>query len=745
MSLKELENYTFTSKYAQWIESEKRRETWNEAFDRVKGMMLEFYKDKDVQPEIDQAYTAAKKKKVLGSQRNLQFGGKGTLTHHARSYNCCSSYVDRPRFFQECMYLLLCGCGTGFSVQKHHVNKLPNLQKKTNEVLNYVIPDSIEGWSDAVGILLYSYFDIESEFKGKTVNFDYSLIRAKGSRLSTSSGKAPGPEPLKNAISKIETVLDSLVNKGVKKLKPINAYDIVMYLADAVVSGGHRRSATIAIFSHDDEEMAKSKTGNWFNENPQRGRSNNSALILRDEITKDQFKELMQNVKEYGEPGFFFADNKEFLGNPCVEIGFWAYLIQDEQKYNEWLKLDKKLIEERPEDIGLASGWQCCNLSTINGGKVKTEEEFYESCENAAIIGTLQAGFTSFPYLGKVSEEIVRREALLGVSMTGVMENPEILLCPKIQKRGAQIVKDTNKKLAVKLGINQAARTTCLKPEGTSSCALGTSSGIHPHHAKRYIRRVQANKLETVYQYFKKHNNVACEESVWSTNDTDDIVAFCIEVRDGAKLKNQVSAIELLEYVKSTQINWVKNGKNKELCTQPWLEHNVSNTITVKESEWDEVTNYLFKNKDVFCAVSLLPISGDKDYPQAPFTSILLPSEIFKEYGDGSLLVSGLITTGLELYDDNLWTACDALLGKTKVKGESKIKWVKRCEQFAMRYCFGSIKTLTYLMKDVYNWKHWVDLNREYKDVDFTKCVETENNVKPEDEIACAGGKCEFV
>ena len=733
MSLKSLMDYTFVSKYARWIPEKKRRETWNEATDRVKQMMLDKYvsdsENEQVRKEIEETYEQMRKKRILGSQRALQFGGSPIFKHNARMYNCIVSYADRVRFFQECMYLLLCGCGTGFSVQKHHIEKLPELHTGRKGSKKFVIPDSIEGWSDAVGVLVSSYFNqyadelIFEDYVGKNVTFDYSQIRPAGSYLKSSGGKAPGPEPLKKALSNIKKILDKAIDSGQTKITPIQAYDIVMHAADAVISGGVRRSATICLFSPDDTEMAKAKTGNWFIDNPQRGRSNNSALLVRGQTTKQQFSELMKSVKEFGEPGFVWSDSTELLVNPCVEIGFW------------------------PVDIETGkSGWQACNLSTINCNKVKTEKDFYDACRAASAIGTFQAGFTSFPYLGETSEKIVKREALIGVSMTGMMEQHDICLNPRIQKRGAEIVVKTNKRIAEMIGINQAARTTCVKPEGTSSCVLGTSSGIHPHHAKRYIRRVQANKMEPIYQHYRNVNPRACEESVWSANDSDDVVCFCVEVPAGSKTKNQTTALELLECVKSTQQNWVLPGTNKELCSQPWLTHNVSNTINVKPEEWEKVEDFIYDNRNFFCGVSLLPISGDKDYPQAPFTTVYLPSEQVNHYGDASLFVSGLIEVALTLYNDNLWAACDSILGHgEKVKGAAKKEFKARCEKFAAKYFDGDLRKLTYCMKDVFNWKEWVDMNREYKDVDFTEVIEETNNVQPEQELACAGGACEVM
>lgn len=1457
-ALQELQNYTFVSKYARWLEDKNRRETWKEAVERVKNMMHTMYADKNISEDINWAYDMMYKKKVLGSQRCLQFGGEPILKRNSKLYNCTASYCDRLRFFQECFWLLLCGSGTGFSVQKHHVAKLPSLEHNVpaDQGTVYLIEDSIEGWADALGALLSSYFSKPVEgfekYKNCHILFDYSEIRPQGSPLSSGVGKAPGFEPLAKGLEKIRALLDRCVASGQKKLRPIDAYDIVMHSSDAVLSGGVRRSASLALFSPDDEEMAKAKTGNWYIENPQRARSNNSALLLKDQTKLEDFKALMESVKEFGEPGFIWGDSTEMVFNPCVVAnstvvtdrgvkmvselinksfnaivdgvsypsykGFWhtgkkqvielefksgrtlrvtpnhkimttigwkeagdinfgervvinnhrsynlldsilnfesndwkrgyllglflgdgnhnkgsaelrwwgeskeeyrkqAYLMLDEIGYtnnhhnseqnsvavyssirsktlmdfalekdcmvgtskrlskesvcgswnhisgliagyfdadgtvlvnnvkgsslrissvqlenlqnlqiglnalgiyskiyknrrlegerampdgkggtkNYFCQTSHELVissenivrfakyipirnEQKIEKLNTIisnykrmpnrtnfidtlvnktivgdldvydctveeihafdndavyvhncveismwpvnekngeSGWQGCNLSTINCSSIEDEEDFYDRCKVAAIIGTLQAGFTKLEYLGKNSEEIFEREALLGVSMTGIMEKHELILTEKVLKAGAKIAVETNKELAKKIGINQAARVTCLKPEGclakdttivsnhgilsleeigdiygdkwqelddtniatdkvdqkaskffingykptkkiltsggieleatlnhkfriitiegkyewktseelsvgdilpykigtynggndqelyvpdiqrskyasrlntninlptkldenfawflglytgdgsnhpnkysirihgdinkkqhlikaqnyinslgidakiikynqdskdvrcalyitsrlfyeflqhnallknkscgisiplsvrkskshiisafidgygsadgctkghtrsfcttsklmatqlvqclraigldcktrlmpptptsygssmrywiqerlgrnsdnvaksqynkyykildglglhsfgvdfivdiqdsssdtydlsvdhedhtylansyvshnTSSSMLGTSSGIHPHHAKRYIRHVQANILEAPYQHFKSYNPQACEKSSWSANNTDEVVKFPIEVPDGSKLKNQLPAVDMLKIVKETQKNWVHSGKNRSLCTQEYLCHNVSNTVTVKPDEWDDVTKYIYDNRKYFAGISLIPQSGDKDYPQAPFTTVYTSREIVKEYGDAALWCSGLIELALNAFDNNLWAACDYVSmnqGKTD-DTQDKLLFVTKMKNFAGKYFDGDIRRLTYCMKDVYNWKIYCDLFNSFKKVDYTQLSETEDNTMGIEEISCAGGAC---
>jgi len=764
MSIKALQEYTRFSKYAKYIPELKRRENWNEQIDRVMYMHRTKFADYLPQLEVDfkTVEQMLRQKRILGSQRALQFGGSPILTKHARMYNCCSTYVDRPRFFQEAMYVLLCGCGAGFSVQQHHINMLPDVKMPAKDRRVYTIADSIEGWSDAIGVLMSSYFVTDQpfpEYANCTVRFDYSKIRPAGAPISH-GGKAPGSAGLKNSIEKIRTILTLITEDSSRKLRPIEAYDIVMHISDSVLSGGIRRSACICLFSPNDQEMIKAKTGNWQILNPQRGRSNNSALLVRSETTREQFADLMKSVREFGEPGFFWTDDRDIIYNPCGEISFMPYAD----------------VPNRTK-----SGWGFCNLCEQNMKKARTAEDFYNMCAAASILGTLQAAYTDFPYLGDNTTQIVRNEALLGVSMTGMMDSPEIAFDPNIQRKGAQIILDTNERIANIIGINKCARGTCLKPAGNSSCLLGTSSGIHAHHAKLYYRHVQANKLEPALQFFRQYNPLAVEESAWSANNTDVVIKFLCEVPSGSITKNQMDALTLLEHVKLTQQNWVQYGTRLDRCVHPGLRHNVSNTINVMEEEWHEVEKYIYRNRHWFAGISLLPMSGDKDYAQAPFTAVHTPAELVQLYGDGALFASGLIVDGMRCFEDDLWKACEVVqdIGiiplevyettwkKYTVKGEqcdrfrykpegrekielpgyvfdSQRDWVRRAKQFAQRYFNGSIRDMTYCLKDVRNWKVWCDLKREYKDVPWDEFTEDNDNTKMVETVACAGGKCEI-
>lgn len=749
MTVAQLQDYVFHTKYARYQPTKRRRESFAEAVERVFAMHERRYGSK-IAPEIAIAKQAVLERLVLGSQRALQFGGKPIEDKHARLYNCTASYCDRPRFFQEALWLLLCGCGVGFSVQHHHIARLPPVRLPLGERITLRIDDTIEGWADALGALVSSYFSADQpqpEFAGRRVEFDYSLIRPAGAPLASGSGKAPGPEPLRRSLERIRALIDArLAAEGREcRLRSIDCYDLMMHASDAVLSGGVRRSATICLFSPDDTEMATAKTGDWFVSNPQRGRSNNSALLLRDRTPRAVFDGLMRSVREFGEPGFVWADSTEVVYNPCVEIG---------------------LFPVDPETG--ATGWGFCNLCEINLKSCVDHETFARAATAAAILGTIQAGYDEFSYLGPVTARIVRHEALLGVSMTGMMDNPDIAFDAGLQREMAGLIQEVNQRVAAKIGINPAARTTCVKPAGTSSCVLGTASGIHPHHAKRYFRRVQANISEAPLKTFRAVNPRAVERSVWNPNGTDQVITFCIEVDDSARTQAQIPAVTLLEHVKLTQSNWVDAGKRPERCLAPFLRHNVSNTITVQMDEWDAVADFIYANRDAFSGVSLLPSGGDLDYPQAPFVAVWTAEEIVAAYGPGALMASGLIVDGLHAFADDLWGACACALGigenlvapaapadngntalsawQDQVRVYlARTDWVRRAHKFAGNYFAGNVREMTWCLKRVHNCKLWEDLTREYQPIDWSATRELSDETTLEQTVACAGGQCSII
>ena len=720
----------FYEGYSRFVEDENRYETWDEAVDRVIDMHTKNYNQKsnELAPYLDEARQSYSEQRVLGAQRALQFGGEQLMKHQMRMYNCTSSYADRPEFFGEIFYILLCGAGAGFSVQKHHIAKLPQIQPRTKQAKGYIVEDSIEGWASALDVLMSSYMvggGKHPDYEGRRVFFDLSNIRPKGAKIS-GGFKAPGPEGLRRSLDKIEHLLQGIVldSKEPVSIKPINVYDIAMHAADAVLSGGVRRSATICLFSPDDEEMMTAKTGNWFIDNPQRGRSNNSAVIVRDQTSPDQFSKIMESVKQFGEPGFVFVESTEHTTNPCVEIGMFP-------------------------QIDGQSGWQGCNLTEINGGMCNTEEDFYKACRAASILGTLQAGYTDFKFLSDTSKKIFDREALLGVSITGWMNNPKILFDEKILEKGAKIVRETNKEVAAIIGINPAARTTCVKPSGNASVLLQTASGIHAEHSAMYIRNVQLNKESEITQAIMKSNPWMVEESVWSSGGTDVVVSFPIIPNEGSYLKDDLVGVKHLELVKKAQKHWVDAGTNVDLCADKGVRHNVSNTILV--DDWDQVEKYVFENRHSFAGISFLSITGDKDFNQAPNTAVITAQEMVQKYDQGAIFASGMVVDALKTFD-NLWNACMTAqgYGEDLTLDDSstvmKKDWVRRFGNFADNYFDGDTKMAEYCLKDAYLLHKWNKIQKNLKHINWEEDL-TEKKYTDVDTLgaaACAGGACEI-
>jgi len=565
-----LSDITVHMKYAKYISDLERRETWDELVSRNKKMHLKKYPD--LSGEIEEAYNYVYDKKVLPSMRSMQFGGKPIEVAPNRIYNCAYMPIDHINSFPECMFLLLGGTGVGFSVQRHHVDKLPEIQKPNSKrSRRFLIGDSIEGWSDSIKVLMQSYFK-----GGSKIKFDFSDIRPKGSRLVTSGGKAPGPQPLKECLLKIQGILDEKDNGD--KLEPIEVHDIICYIADAVLAGGIRRAALISLFSADDEEMLAAKTGNWWETNPQRGRANNSVVLMRHLITHDFFMDIWERVKESGsgEPGFYFSNDKDWGTNPCCEIALRPY--------------------------------QFCNLTEINVSDVDNQEEYENRARIASFIGTLQAGYTDFHYLRDVWQRTTEKDSLIGVSMTGIASGRVLDLD---MKAASLVVRQENRRVAKQIGIKAAARTTCVKPAGTTSLALGTSSGVHAWHNDYYIRRLRVGKNESIYTHLAIHHPELVEDEYFRPHDTA-VIAVPQKAPPGAITRSE-SALQLLKRIKKVTEEWVRPGHQRGQNT-----HNVSATISIKDAEWIDVGEWMWENRKDYNGLSVIPFS-EHTYKQAPF------------------------------------------------------------------------------------------------------------------------------
>lgn len=906
-SRKEIGDYIFVSKYARTVNGKK--ETWNESVDRVMDMHYRHLADdmaikegneKEIDSYLKFAERLYRDQVILGAQRALQYGGDSLLKNHSRNFNCTGSYIDRIEFFQELMHLLLCGAGAGYSVQRVHTEKLPKLKgvDEKSDPVNIVIDDSIEGWAFAVGeVVKVHYLNLPS------INFDYSLIRPKGSFIS-GGFRAPGPEPLKKCIEKLNKVLRKI--KG-RKATPFELHRMACIIADAVISGGIRRSALLCQFDADDEEMLNCKTGNWFSEYPELARANNSAVILPN-TPKETYDKIFESIKEFGEPGLVFLSHKDVVYNPCCftgdmrlltgsgymkfsdlvslthkKDGYYLTLINKDGErkrgrvwsvgYKHVISLtfdngrkvectpdhrfmlqdgsecpasnligkivkgfdgtdskctgimdsgnieevyDFEILDEghwgvvngliahncevgmfpkfRNKDGVHESGFSFCNLTEINGSRIKTREQFLDACKGAAILGTIQASYTNFKVLSPVSRKIAERDALIGVGITGMCENPEILFDPQLQEEGARVVKETNRRVADLIGINHAARTTVIKPSGNSSQLLGcTSSGIHKFHFKRFIRNIQAANTEQALQHVKEVNPVMVRPSVYN-KEGESVISFPVELDNNVLTSEDSSALDFLKLVKLTKEHWIEVGTNldhpfyKEYPEMKDLRMNVSNTCTVKDSEWEEVREYVWNNRDIFSGISFLPKGGDLIYPQAPYTSVLDEKELAERYGAGAILAGGLIVDGLAVFNDDLWLACDVAMGRNnhhliltdkdisdfilshlkdgkllvEVNGvmisdvnaisshlqsivDKKVDWVRRFKNFATKYLDGDLSRTEFCLKHVSLFHRWQKL-KGMKHVDWESVSWNEEWVDAGSTVAqaCSGGTCEL-
>jgi ribonucleoside-diphosphate reductase alpha chain len=568
-SIKIMSDITVFSKYAKYDKTKKRRETWEEICLRNRDMHIKKY------PQLTTDIVALYNdfiipKKILPSMRSMQFAGKPIEISPNRIFNCAYGPADNHLIFSEAMFLLLGGTGLGYSVQRHHVERMGEILKP-GRARRFLIEDSIQGWANAVKKLMEAYF------KGKSLPvFDFSDIRAKGAELITSGGKAPGPEPLKTCLFNLQRILD---RKQIgDKLSSLEVHDMLCFVADAVLSGGIRRAALISLFDVDDEEMLTCKFGNWWELNPQRGRANNSAVVIRHKVNESTFKGLWEKIKASGsgEPGLYFSNNADWGTNPCCEIAL------------------------RP--------FQFCNLTEINGANIESQDDLNARARAAAFLGTLQAGYTDFYYLRDIWQKTTEKDALIGVGITGIASGS---ILPYNLEEASNIVKEENAKIAKIIGINPAARTTCIKPSGTTSLVVGSSSGIHAWHSEYYIRNIRFGKNEAVYKYLSQHHPEIVQDEFFKPTEQA-VVGIPVKAPENAIFRTE-SAIELLERIKRFSLEWVKPGHRKGDNT-----HNVSATISVGENEWEEVGQWMWENRNCYNGLSVLP-RDNGSYIQAPF------------------------------------------------------------------------------------------------------------------------------
>jgi len=571
LGLDALSKLTVFSKYAKYIPELKRRETWDEIVDRYQNMMIKKYPK--LEESIIKSAELIRAKKVLPSMRALQFAGPAAEVNNARIYNCCYLPIDSLHSFSETMFLLLGGTGVGYSVQNHHVAQLPSI-KTPGKKRTYLVEDSIMGWADAVKVLMKAYFE------GKFMpTFDFRAVRQKGARLVTAGGKAPGPEPLKLCLSHIQAVLER--KKEGEQLTSLECHDILCFIANSVLAGGIRRSAMICLFDHDDEAMITCKYGDWWETNEQRGRANNSAVLKRGEISEQEFKSLWERIEASGsgEPGIYWTNDKDWGTNPCCEIALRPY--------------------------------QFCNLCEVNVSDIQNQIDLNDRVAVAAFFGTLQAGFFDFHYLRPIWARTTQKDALLGIGMTGIGSGEILKYNLEIAANTAKVV---NQLITEKIGTNEAARITCIKPSGTTSLVLGTASGIHAWHNDYYLRTMRFNKNEDVAVYLMDKHPELCEDDVLRPTDTV-CVRIPVKAPEGSIFRTE-TAIDTLERVKKFSNEWIKPGHIDGANT-----HNVSATISILEDGWEEVGTWMWENREVYNGLSVLPHFGGT-YKQAPFEDI---------------------------------------------------------------------------------------------------------------------------
>lgn len=737
------------SDYLKWREEDSRYETWQDACeDIIDGHRKKYAVNRlALEPYLQSALESLVDMGVLASQRNLQYRYPQIMRSNLRMYNCTSTHAMRNAVFQEVFYLALNGCGVGVGLLIPFVKNISRVQRRVLGTKTFVVEDSIEGWADALGVLMSSYFVDKQpfpEYAGYEVKFDYSLIREKGTFIS-GGFKAPGADPLKTSLEKIEQVLENWITTEGHELRPIVVGDIICHASNAVLSGGVRRAALDFIVDPNDEEMIMSKTGDWYSTNKQRERTNNSVILIRSQVTREQFEWIVNLNNGQNDIGFCFANSWFDMFNPCFEISKLPVLYDGDLSkihYDDILAF----VQVHEHLFGV----QGCNLNEIVATMCKTKEKFLRYCRDAAILGTLQAGYTNMPYLGEVSQKIFEKEALLGVSIIGWMNNPK-LFNPEWLREGAEIVKKTNKEVAQVIGINASARTTCVKPGGNSGVISKVPGGMGAEEAEEWFRVMQINKENEVAKFMIEHMPYMIEESVHNDNGTDYVIYVPIETPKGALLKKDILGVKHLELIKLVQENWVVPGTDENLCAYKGINHNVSCTV-VFEGDKTPMIDYIWEHKESFTAISFLENFGSRSWNQAPQTEVVPMEKIVENYGVGALFVAGLIVDGIDYFNGDLWKACNLAKNRNEILVGRKEQivlqkyWLKRAKAFAKNYFGGDMDKMINCLKDVHILHKWETIKRKFKPVDLSKIL-----TKPEYKdvsdyaaAACAGGACEI-
>ncbi|OHA53318.1 MAG: ribonucleoside-triphosphate reductase [Candidatus Terrybacteria bacterium RIFCSPLOWO2_01_FULL_58_14] len=580
-----LAEFIYYRTYSRWIEEEGRRETWVETVDRYLAFMRERLGERLAEEEYTEIRNAVLVHGVMPSMRLMWGAGKAVRTTNVSAYNCSYIAPTKLEDFAEIMYLLMCGTGVGFSVESQTAQELPIVKRQTGTKLSpHVIEDSKEGWGDALTIGLRAWYE------GRDITFDFSKVRPAGARLHTMGGRSSGPEPLR---ALLEFSRYKILGRQGKRLSNLDVHDIVCKIGEVVVMGGVRRSALISLSDLDDVEMRDAKVGQFYLTEPQRSLANNSA-VYNEKPTATQFLEEWLSLARSGtgERGIFNRG------------GVRAQL--PERRWKVFAK-DYATCGTNPCGEIILKSKQFCNLTEVVARAEDTEETLLQKIRIATILGTYQSTLTDFPYLSKEWKQNCEEERLLGVSITGqwdcpAVRNPHMLR--KLKERALEV----NREYAKRFGINPSTAVTCVKPSGTVSQLVDAASGMHPRHARYYIRRIRISATDPLFTMLKEQKFPYYPEVGQTEGSaTTYVLEFPVAAPEGAVMRNDLTALQQLEHWK--------------MVKEHYTEHNPSVTVSVGEDEWVATAHWLYERWDMLGGLSFLPRS-DTAYRLAPFEEI---------------------------------------------------------------------------------------------------------------------------